>query len=134
MEEEYGIENQEIWKKSFSLGLFVYSLTESSRFEREVELKIVIRKVMVEVLSSVIESFEAAREQDRAELLRKAAVALGKIEKKLLKGYQKDCISFPELGQARGGCRSLRNSLVTVELERESIGPVPSLAGGPGKG
>lgn len=113
------LEDQEIWKNSFSLGCFIYWATDRESFSDNPELRRESRESIVIVLSSVIESFEAENRREAGDFLRKAVMALGDLKKMLLTGYQRDCLSFQEFCSAREQCRKLSLQLLDPGMEKK---------------
>lgn len=122
METNERLEDQEIWKNSFSLACFIYQATDRSSFSRDQELRRKSRKSVVEMLSSVIEGFEAESQLEAADFFRAAVLAIGELKKLLLTGYQRDCLNFKEFCTAREQCGKLCGQLLDPGMEKRPPG------------
>lgn len=117
MEDYRTPKDQGIWKESFTLACFIYSVTDGDSFAPDPELRCTTRRIMVRVLSSIMEGFESADPVEREKFLSRAALASGELRQLLLKGYQGGCLSFKEFSRAREQCLRLRCRLLDPGME-----------------
>lgn len=121
MDTNQRLEDQEIWKCSFALACFIYTVTDRDAFGLEAELRNRIRKKMVKILSSIIEGFEAGKSLETERFLRAAVISLGDLKQILISAYQLDCLDFQEFSRAREQCRRLSGLLLAPGIEKRGV-------------
>jgi len=122
METYQRIEDQEIWKCSFALACVIYSLTDREEFSREEGIRKRIRDLMVRVLSSIIESYEAGDAGEAGDFLRDSVLSLRDLRAELINAYRLDCLDFREFSRARERCHRLHGLLLAPGMEKREIG------------
>ena len=122
MDTHQRIEDQEIWKCSFALACQIYSLTDREEFSRYGEQRKRVRRLMVRVLSSIIESFEAGSVGEAGDYLRDSAISLRDLRGELIEAYRLDCLAFQDFSKARAGCHRLSGLLLAPAMEKREIG------------
>ena len=122
METDQRMEDQEIWKCSFALACFIYSVTDRDSFCLDIDLRKKVRKLMVRILSSIIESFETGNPREAGEFLRQAVVSLRDLKQTLISAYQCGCLNFQEFSKVRAECGKLSSMLLAPEMDNRGVG------------